>query len=271
MKHVKLKPHNKILMTALLTTILSAGSVWGQNNSLYLRAEREVYVNSVRGGGQAGSAENVRGQQGASGAATSGEQNSAGRAGRLNQNVTPVMKSSWYSVEEPAPKHFRVHDFITILVQEASKHTVTAEAEAERESSIDARLSDWLRLTGGAVRPDPQPYGDPSVKASSTREFEGESDIKREDTLTARIQAEVIDVLPNGNLVLEASHTVVLDDDVTRITLTGMCRSKDVGVDNILLSSRIANLMVKKTHTGTARDATKRGFIHELLDFLNPF
>ncbi len=255
-------------------TLVMAGAVTvlAQTNSLYLRAEQEVYTNSLRGEGASNSAaQEGRNSDGVNETAASRNRSGGVRAGQIKRNITPVMKSSWYSVKEPDPKHFRVHDLVTIIVEEASKHSVTAESETGRESSIDARLDDWLRLTKGALRPDPQPFGDQSIKASSTREFEGESDIKREDTLSARIQAEVIDVLPNGNLVLEASHTVVLDDETTQITLTGMCRSKDVTVDNVLLSSKIARLEVNKKHTGAARDATKRGFIHELLDFLNPF
>ena len=176
------------------------------------------------------------------------------------------MKVSWMTVDIPQPKDFRVHDLITIIVNEVSKSSSKADRKSERESTIDAKVEDWIRFAGFGIRPDKQSRGDPMIKAAIEREFEGKGWVKREDILVTRIQAEIIDVLPNGNLVLEASKNVVTDDDATRVTLTGICRSKDVLADNSVISTKLAHLEVRKTHMGSARDAVKRGFITELLD-----
>jgi len=255
----------------------------GQNNSLFLRAEEEIRSRSLRGKSTV-----VRGVSG-SGTGSVGFADQRSLPGRMKslsyggyggrgslgtrvmRNITPVIEANWFAVEEPTPKDFRVHDLVTIIVNEVSKHTVKADAEAEREHSIDFSLQDWIRLTGGNLRPDRQSRGDPKIKGSFNREFEGESDIKREDTLSARIQAEIIDVMPNGNLILEATHTMVVDGESTVITLTGTCRSKDVGVDNSLISSKISRLEIRKTHAGMAHDTTKRSLVAAILDFLNPF
>ena len=257
----------------------------GQNNSLYLRAEKELSARKVRGIAVIGTGSAGAGKFGSPGAnqrfnvnlsqshITSG--GAFGLEGRnrsnIARNITSVNDASWFAVEEPTPKAFREHDLISIIVNEVSKHTVKADAKSEREQTIDFKLQDWIRMTGLNLRPDRQSRGDPKIKGYFDREFEGKSDIKREDTLSARIQAEIIDVLPNGTLVLEATHTTVVDDETTIITLIGTCRSKDIGVDNTIISSKIARLEIKKTHTGMARDTTKRSLVALILDFLNPF
>jgi len=179
--------------------------------------------------------------------------------------------SSILALEQPSPKVIQVHDLVSIIIHENSKHTTKEDTKAEREYTIDAALKDWLRLSGNSLRPDKQPRGDPKVSFSFEREFEGKGNIKRQDTLTARIQAEVIDVLPNGNLVLEAIHTIITNEEETRITLTGTCSSKEVGADNTILSDKLARLEIRKMHKGIARDANKRGLLSGLIDLLAIF
>lgn len=193
------------------------------------------------------------------------------RPAAKTQKRQTVSKASWYTISEPVPKGFHRHDLITIVVHEVSKHSTKADSKTERESNIDLSIDDWVRFTRGSIRRDAEDNGVPVIKASASRDFEGKGGVKREDTLSARIQAEIIDIMPNGNLLLEASHSVTTDDETTTITLTGWCRSKDVGPGNSIVSSQLHNLNVKKTHTGMARDATKKGLVGAVLDFLNPF
>lgn len=183
-----------------------------------------------------------------------------------------ALEASWITVTIPQPKDFRVRDLIEIVVHEVSKHSTKADTKLERENDIDASLDDWIRFgSGGSLRPDLQSRGDPRVKGGIKREFEGKGEAKRQDELSARIMAEIIDILPNGNLVLEASKTVTTDEDETILTLTGTCRSSDIGPGNSLISSKLAKLEVAKLSKGATRDATKRGLIHRIFDKFNPF
>ncbi len=254
----------------------------GQSNSLYLRAEEELSARKVRGGvvnnvgsvtvGKSSTGQKLSANLGRRSVASGGAFGLEGRnRSNIARSITSVSEASWFAVEEPTPKDFREHDLITIIVHEVSKHSVKADAKSEREHTIDFKLKDWLRLSGGNLRPDRQLRGDPSIAGDFNREFEGKSDIKREDSLSARIQAEIIDVLPNGTLVLEATHSMTVDEETTLITLTGTCRSKDIHIDNTIISSKIARLEIKKTHTGMARDTTKRSLLARALDYLNPF
>jgi flagellar L-ring protein precursor FlgH len=249
-------------MLTILTWMLTigAGIAWcGTTNSLYRKAEQESKARAMRGGMN-------------NSVVTPAGTNNASQPKSVSRGPgVSVENASWITVHKPKPKDIQVHDLVTIMVHEVSKHSTKADTKAEREYSLDAKLADWIRLTGGALRPDKQNRGDPTVSFSFEREFDGKGDIKRQDTVTARIQAEVIDVLPNGNLVLEATHTVVTDDESMTITLNGICRGKDIGVDNTILSNQLARLDLHKHHKGIARDATKRGLISGLIDWLAPF
>lgn len=193
----------------------------------------------------------------------------ADEVGTNTYQGSPVLQASWITVEEPRLKNFRVHDLVTIVVNEVSRHSTSAETQTERSYGLDAALEEWFRLTHGAVYAADATHGEPSLALSFSREQDGSGEISRQDSLTARIRAEVVDVLPNGNLVLEATHSVTTDDETSLITLTGICAGSDLGLDNTVLSSQLASLRVEKTHTGMARDATRRGVISGFLEFLN--
>lgn len=252
--------------------LLGYGVSWVQaapTNSLFLRAEQEAQLRKMRG------ITNINDMQTASSLSTpvksSSESFSPAVSPRQTKIKISISKASWIAVDKPSPKDIRVHDLVSIVVHESSKHTTKEDIKAEREYSIDAALKDWLRLSGANLRPDKQSRGDPKVGFNFEREFEGKGDVKRQDTLTARIQAEVIDVLPNGNLRLEATHLIVTNEEETYMTLTGICRSKDVGIDNKVLSDNLAQLEIRKMHKGIARDANKRGLLSGLIDILAIF
>jgi len=285
------------LWVAGLVLPVAATGAWGQSNSLFSRAEQESRARSLRshmgmgpGVGALRGAQTTgmppggtlleAGARGATGAAGAAVSRSMGvrlamladpAAGVGRTVYTSAQSASWITVDKPRPKDVRVHDLVTIIVNEVSKNTTKADTKADREYGLDAALKDWIQLTGGNLRPDKQGAGDPKVSLSYKKQFEGKGDIKREDTVTARIQAEVIDVLPNGNLVLESTHQVITDEEETLITLSGICRSKDVGVDNTVLSTQLARLDLQKHHKGIGRDTGKRGLLSGLVDWLAPF
>lgn len=246
-------------------------------NSIFLRAEQEEQIRKMRGitntdGVQAATAAQASATtfSFASGDTSSGPLVPAVPS-RRPKIKTSISKASWIAVDKPSPKDIRVHDLVSIIVHETSKHTSKEDVKSEREYSIEAALQDWLSLSGYDLKPAKQPDGDPKLGFNFAREFEGKGDVKRQDTLTARIQAEVIDVLPNGNLRLEATHSIVTNEEETHITLTGICRSKDVGIDNKVLSDNLAQLEIRKMHKGIARDANKRGLLSGLIDMLAIF
>ena len=61
------------------------------------------------------------------------------------------------------------------------------------------------------IQPVNFPEGKPAVKADGEREFEGEGTASRTDTLTARITGRIIDIRPNGNLVIEAVKEITTE------------------------------------------------------------
>jgi flagellar L-ring protein precursor FlgH len=113
--------------------------------------------------------------------------------------------------------------------------------------------------------------GNPGVRLQWQNKYETEGQADREDKFVTRVTGQIIDVKPNGNVVVEARKYEKHDDEEITVTLTGVCRAKDITPDNTVLSTQIHDLVITESHTGAVRDATRRGWIPRLLDLLRPF
>ena len=195
------------------------------------------------------------------------------RPNRLSPGIASV---SLMAVHLPEPRKFALHDLVTIIVRESTDVGATSELGTEKtydlKGSIDdfpsLQLKDLLQFQ---LRPSSASENPPRVGVSFEREFEGEGDYKRRDTFTSRITARIIDVKPNGTLVIEARKYIQNDDERLMMTLTGTCRKDDITADNTVLSSQLFGMRLVKQHTGELRKSTKKGVIPAVLDTIFNF
>ena len=180
---------------------------------------------------------------------------------------------SFNAVPEPVPRTLRKHDQVTIIVREESAFSSKGRSELKKEAEFDARLEEFIKLklrnaeiAGGGIGSTV-----PSVRATGTRDFKGEGTVDRSDSFTTRVQAEVVDVKPNGTLVLQARSHIKTDDEERYFVLTGSCRVDDLNADNTILSTQLFDKDLRHTSKGTVRESTRRGWLSHLLDAISPF
>lgn len=174
----------------------------------------------------------------------------------------------------PPKKTFAKNDLITIVVNEAASHSTTAKTSTARDSTVDAQLKAFLdvqSLKDGQLKSSSLSAGTPAISAEATREFDGSGANVRSDTMATRIEGRIVDIRPNGNLVIEASKKVTTDEESYSVNVSGVCRTEDVTPLCTILSSQIAELTIVKTSTGAVKDATKRSWLQRAMDKISPF
>lgn len=175
------------------------------------------------------------------------------------------------AVQPPEPRQIKVHDLVTIIIRESRTSLNDAKMKSEKEWEMKAELAKWFRLdVHDRLVPQTFPNGAPGVDFKFDNTYEGKGKYDRKDSLTTRITAHVIDVKPNGNLVLEACKRIKVADEMLVATLTGECRADDVTAQNTVLSTQIADLEIEMPDAGAVRDATRRGWLMRLFDLLRP-
>lgn len=181
-------------------------------------------------------------------------------------NVTAPPRSnalaevSWMHRSTLPPRQLRLNDIITIRVDELAQARAEGAAENRKNSLYDAVLKDWISLSGGFLKPSPQSDGDPRVNGQLNSLYRSDAAIESRESLTFNIAARVVDIRPNGHLVVEAHKTIWVNDNAFETSLTGICRADDIGPDNVLLSRDLLNPQIRKTERGSLRDGYRRGW-----------
>ena len=166
---------------------------------------------------------------------------------------------------------FSKHDIVTVRVDEIARMLAEGDAQSRKNTLFRGILTDWISLSKGRLRPDAQPEGDPSVGTLSNDIFRSQSMIESRESLAFNIAATIVDIRPNGNLVLEARKSYRVNDNLWETSLTGICRVQDIGPDNIVLSRDVIDLQIGKEDQGHLRDKYRRGWFTRWLDRLQPF
>lgn len=187
-----------------------------------------------------------------------------------NQELRSV---SLLMVELPKPKTFAVHDKVTIIINETTKQSSSQTIDTKKDASFKASLKEFPDIAKLLEAELASGGGGPiaGVDVSSNNKFKGEGKYDRSDRFSDRITATVIDVKPNGVLVLEAKRVIQKDEERQVVTLAGECRRLDVTSDNTVLSSQLADLTLVSRNEGQVKDAATKGLIPRLFEWLFNF
>jgi flagellar L-ring protein precursor FlgH len=258
----------------LLVLLLAALPATAQNNSLLgarQRQEQRSESNSIGKGNDQGNG------QGSDPGQDYNSQVLRSRATFAAERTIPspnavLLRFSPLAVRKPEPEKLRVNDLVTIIVRESKTVTTDGKMQTKKDWSVDSELTKWIRFSDvhGLV-PAMQLEGKPAILFDWKNDYKGDGQYDRKDELITRVTARIIDVKPNGNLVLEARDEITVDSEGYIIALTGECRSRDITPQNTVLSTQITNRTIDVQHRGVVRDATKRGKIQRLIDFVNLF
>ncbi|HGY91751.1 MAG TPA: flagellar basal body L-ring protein FlgH [Planctomycetes bacterium] len=183
--------------------------------------------------------------------------------------VSAAGQSLW-NPDRPMPSLFtdtiarNVGDILTVVIDENQIVKNNEISKLEKESSLDAVLENFDILPNLF-----EPL--PAAKGSSTRKFDGKGTYDKDNSFRTTMSVVVIDRLPNGNLLIEGTRSIIMDGETKSIRLTGLVRSLDVTSGNTVLSSQIANASIAYEGEGFLNQATNRGWFSRLLDIVWPF
>jgi flagellar L-ring protein precursor FlgH len=174
------------------------------------------------------------------------------------------------AVKVKPPRKYKVHDLITIVIREQRKFESDADLETKKRFDVQSQLEAFFKPVEGTLGAAGFRHGRPNVDFGFNNRVKNESDVGREDSFTTRVTGEIIDIKPNGNLVIQAKATTTFDEEETVITLTGVARATDVTADNTVLSTQLSDKVIDVQNAGAVRDGSRRGWVTKVLDLLRP-
>ena len=233
------------------------GWALGQSSSLFKAHQRKLAVQAA-----------ATTQPAANGAFRPIAGSTARPAQRRN---SALARHSLTAVSQPEPTVIKVNDLIGVIVRHRYRAQTDARLEQESAWDVSAKLDAWFRIHDRKLQQQLFTGGKPEVKFKSENELENEGRSRRRDILETRMMGKVMDVKPNGNLIIVGWYTIDTGEDSQMLVLSGEVNSRDMNPDRTVTSDKIFGLKIGTVPTGAVADAVKRGWLKELLDFIKPF
>jgi len=163
-------------------------------------------------------------------------------------------------------KAVRLHDVVSVVVTESLAASTDGQVKNSRSSSANSGLTSLF----GKLKTSNNLQNLLGMTASSGLTAQGQSTTN--SSLSTTFGAEVVDVLPNGMLVVQATRQLTFSQQTQLIQLRGLVRPEDVSAQNQVLSTAMTDLELEVTGKGIVNDSTYRQnpvvrFLEKLLVF----
>jgi flagellar L-ring protein precursor FlgH len=160
-------------------------------------------------------------------------------SGRLTRMVTDV-------------RAMRPHDLISVVVSESLAASTDGTVKNSRASNANSAISGLIGTlhTGNALQN--------LVNQTSSSGLNAQGTSATNSSLSTTFGGQVIEVLPNGMLVIEAARQVEFSQQTQTIILRGLVRPEDISQQNQVLSTAISSLELEVRGKGIINDYTHR-------------
>ncbi|MGF1680424.1 flagellar basal body L-ring protein FlgH [Photobacterium minamisatsumaniensis] len=146
-------------------------------------------------------------------------------------------------------------DIVTVMLEEKTQAKKSASSDSDKKTDMSM---DPLMLGGQEVNIGSR---DLSYEVSNANKFAGSTSADQSNSLTGSITVEVIEVLPNGNLLIRGERWLTLNTGDEYIRLSGTIRPDDITQENTIPSIRIANARIQYSGTGERQDTQEQGWL----------
>ncbi len=163
------------------------------------------------------------------------------------------------------PRAQDVNDVVTIRVLESTQASAAADSVNSKETTADASYGSFFGAEK-KIRELPN-----LISGKTTNTFQGSGSTTRNTTLSTSMTARVIDILPNGYLVIEGVREIRLNNENQTLFLTGVVRPTDINRNNVVLSSAVAQMTVRLQGRGVVSQHVNPGWLYKLLNSIMPF
>ena len=190
---------------------------------------------------------------------------------RVENSTTPTAGSIWIDSGRLTRittdvRAMRPHDLISVVVSENLNASTDGSVKNSRASNASSQVSALF----GTLHPGNAFQN--LVNQNSTAGLNAQGTTATNSSLSTTLGGQVIEVLPNGMLVIEAARQVEFSEQTQTIVLRGLVRPEDISQQNQVLSTAISSLELEVRGKGIISDYTHRNnplvrLLHQILIF----
>ena len=180
-------------------------------------------------------------------------------------SLTPVVsaESLWSNPNgHPTKNLFADHraagigDIVTIVISETTTTSATRSSANEKSGSVSLGtgigIFDFLQ----------------AASASGSDKFSAKGSASSSNRVAGNVTVTVVDVMPNGNFVLEGTQSIWQNKNEHKIVFRGTCRPEDISSSNTILSTRVADATVRFDGKGPLNAKQRQGILTQIFNIL---
>lgn len=163
-------------------------------------------------------------------------------------------------------------DIVTVVIEIDEEAEMKNQTTRARTASDDMAVSSFFGLN--SLAEDVLPNGanlDPAIGTTSNTASSGDGTIKREEKITLRVAATVIQELPNGHLAISGSQEVRVNYELRELLVAGIIRPEDISRNNIITYDKIADARISYGGRGQISDMQRARYGQQIIDLVSPF
>ena len=157
-----------------------------------------------------------------------------------------------------------VGDTMTITIAETTSASTKSNTKVSRSSSISTSVDPIVGLPGKS-------FSGMSLGAASANSLDGKGDAAANNVFTGTITVTVIEVLPNGNLLVSGEKQVAIAQGTEYIRLSGVVNPYFINAANTISSAQIADARIEYKESGTISEAQVMGWLARFFMSVFPF
>ncbi|MGE5026969.1 MAG: flagellar basal body L-ring protein FlgH [Betaproteobacteria bacterium] len=171
-----------------------------------------------------------------------------------------------------------VGDVLTINIVETTSASKNVSSTAARSSSASQTAATPTVL---GFKPDPSKLWlsgitggsnfDTSLSASGAQKFEGKGDSAQKNTLSGLISVTVIEVLPNGNLLVSGEKQMGINEGTEYVRFSGVVNPATISSTNTVPSTQVADARIEFKGRGEIDSAQAMGWMTRFFLSVLPF
>jgi len=178
-------------------------------------------------------------------------------------NGSIFQASSGYSALTNGARAAQVGDIITILLVERTQATKSNSANTSRSGNISLTPP-----TTGILSKFVSPS---DIGASGDQGFKGKGDAQQSNALSGEITVTIAKVFGNGTMLVRGQKALTLNRGDEYVQVSGLVRQADIGPDNRVLSTRVADARITYTGKGEIARASQQGWLQRFFSRISPF
>lgn len=173
--------------------------------------------------------------------------------------VQPALAEQLYDRERSANlvidnRPQNVGDIVTVVIFESASATNRVGTRSGKDTSLDGDLG------VGSISE--------TLSFGLGSSYRGIGETERSDRFAASLAAQVVEVLPNGDFIIEGRQNMLVNGEKRDIEIRGRIRPIDISSDNTIISSRLANAEINYDGEGFATRSAKPGLLNRIFSFL---